>query len=173
MKIGDKSFTDLKTFGEAINGILDKKNRDTMTYQEIGSFGSFKLVMIAEKMVSENNQETFNNKLFVQGSLKYQYNKGQVPRTAEYAGKYPINVLDRIEKDLIPQYEKQRKDLTDKKTNFEKVEYSFPNREKLEAAQTRLAEIKTKLEKMFGWTNNEYIELNFDRSRTNGQKVKM
>ena len=173
MKIGDKSFTDLKKFGEAINGILDKANRDTMTYQEIGSFGNFKLVMIAEKMVSENNQETFNNKLFVQGSLKYQYNKGQVPRTAEYAGKYPINVLDRIEKDLIPQYENQRKDLIDKKTNFEKVEYSFPNREKLEAAQTRLAEIKTKLEKMFGSANNGDIEWSYDRSKANGSRVKM
>ncbi|MCL2313357.1 MAG: hypothetical protein FWC41_12940, partial [Firmicutes bacterium] len=116
---------------------------------------------------------TFNNKLFVQGSLKYQYNKGQVPRTAELAGKYPINVLDRIEKDLIPQYEKKRNEIITQKTSFEKVEYSFPNRGKLEAAQTRLAEIKAKLEKMFSNANNGDIELSFDRSKANGQRVKM
>jgi len=173
MKIGDKTYKDLKSFGEAINGILDKDNKDTMNYQEIGSYGSFKLVMIAEKMVSENNLTTFNNKLFVQGSLKYQYNKGQVPRTAELAGKYPINVLDRIEKDLIPQYEKKRNEIITQKTSFEKVEYSFPNRGKLEAAQTRLAEIKAKLEKMFSNANNGDIELSFDRSKANGQRVKM
>jgi hypothetical protein len=72
-----------------------------------GSFGDFQSVMIGEKMLTEKNRELFSNRLFVQGNLKYQHNKGSVPRTDELAGKS----LDRLESVLIPQYEKKTDDL--------------------------------------------------------------
>ena len=168
--VGNERFRDVKSFGDAINKVLDKPNRDTVNYQQIGSFGDFQLLMIGEKMTSESNQEIYGNRLFVQGNLKYQYNRGNVARTSELAGNYPTNALNRIESELIPQYTKRAEEEQKKIAAYKAVEYTFPNKDKLVAAEIRLAEIKASIEKKYG-TGKTNVGLNFERAQTSGLKI--
>jgi N12 class adenine-specific DNA methylase len=168
--VGTKTYKDAKNFGDAINNALDTNNRDTMNYIEIGSYENFKLVMKGEKMFSENKHEIFTNRLYVQGNLKYQHNKGSVPRTAELAGKYPKSALDRIETILMPQYTRKKEELVKKIAAFKSVEYSFPNRDKMEQAEIRLAEIKASLEKKYG-AGKASVEFSFDRQQRSNLKI--
>jgi len=167
--VGDKCFYEAKNFGEELNRVLDKPNKNTMSYVQIGTFGNFNLLIIAEKLTSESNQEIYGNRLFVQGNLKYQYNKGSVARTAEIAGKYPINALNRIENSLIPQYTKLASEQTQKIEAYRAVEYIFPNKDKLEAAEARLVEIKARLEKKYG--AGKTSELSFEMQHRTGFRL--
>jgi len=171
-KVGEVVYKDAKSFGDAINKVLDKNNTNTVDYVEIGSFANFQLVMIGEKMLTENKQEIFHNRLFVQGNLKYQHNKGSVPRTAEFAGKYPIAALNRIEGCLIPQYIKNIEELNTKISAYQTVEYTFPNKEKLELAEARLSDIKASLEKKYGAGRYE-IESSLAQQNNKGLKFSM
>jgi N12 class adenine-specific DNA methylase len=169
-KIGNKTYKDVKSFGDAINKALDMNNRDTMNYTVIGSYGNFSLIMKGEKMFSENNREIYTNRLFIEGNLKYQHSKGNVPRTAEFAGKYPKSALDRIENVLIPQYSGKNEELNKQISACQSLEYLFPNKEKMEKAQERLAEIKAGLEKKYG-AGKAHVEFSFDRLLTGGLKM--
>jgi N12 class adenine-specific DNA methylase len=162
MTIEDRICPDIKVFGEEINRVLDRENRDTKHYQPVGAFGDFELVMIASEKKLIQEQSTYENLLFVQGNLKYSFNRGNVPRTVELAGKYPLRALERIEKNLIPQFESKNAELKRQIETLKKVEYTFPNKDKLEAAQVRLAEIKNKLESSFGDGNE--AKFSFDRN---------
>jgi N12 class adenine-specific DNA methylase len=168
--VNGKKYYDFKSFGDALNKVLDKENRDIKNYQEIGKFGNFQLIMIGERMVTESKMETFSNRLFIQGNLKYQNNNGNVPRTAEIAGRYPISALERIENNLIPKFTERVNDNERRISEYKKIEYDFPNKSKLEAAQARLNEIKTNLEKKYGG-GRQNVELSFERHQKNGFKV--
>jgi len=162
--VGNERFMDAKNFGDALNRVLDRPNRDTMNYQQIGNFGDFQLLMIAERItISGSLEETYQNKLFVQGDLKYQYNRGNVARTSEIAGNYPVNALNRIESELIPQFTTRADEQQKKIAAYQSVEYTFPNKEKLEAAEIRLAEIKASIEKKYGG-GKANVELSFQKN---------
>jgi hypothetical protein len=151
-----------KSFGEHINKVLDRKNRDTVNYQQIGSFANFKLIMKAEESESFG-MKSCDNRLFVQGNLKYQYLKGgKVSRMDELAGLYPVRALQRIEKELIPQFEKKNEDLKKRIDSLKSIAYFFPNKHKLESAQSRLEEIKLNLENLFG--RGHEIQYSLDHS---------
>jgi hypothetical protein len=162
MTVENRVCPDIKTFGEEINRVLDRENKDTRHYQQVGTFGAFKLVMIAseKKSLSLWEQSTYENLLFVEGNLKYSFKNGHVPRTAELAGKYPLHALERIERDLIPQYEKRNIELKRQIETLQTLEYTFPNKDKLEVAQARLGEIKNRLASSFGGNND--AKLSFD-----------
>jgi hypothetical protein len=164
MTVGNMVCTDFKTFGEEINRALDRENRDTKNYRQIGSYGDFKLMMIAYEKKMFQDMSTHENMLCVQGNLKYTFNRGNVPRTAELAGKYPLRALERIGNDLIPQFEKKNEILKEQIEQLKLVAYDFPNKSKLEVAQARLAEIKSKLESTFA--GGKSVQLSFDRNTT-------
>jgi hypothetical protein len=115
-------------------------------------------------MISDSNQELFNNKLFIEGELKYQHNRGSVRRTAEFAGKYPVNALNRIETEIIPQYEKRIMQQKEQISAYQSIKYSFPNKVKLEAAQSRLADIKARLNRQYG-ENQRKVQLSFEKQQ--------
>jgi len=161
MVVNDKVCNDYKSFGEQINRMLDKENRDIWHYQQIGSFADFKLLIKAEEIVTFGNK-AYENHLYVQGHLKYQHNNGKVPRTDELAGLYPVKALQRIEKELIPRFEDKNKEIKMRIESFKSIDFFFPNKSKLEAVQARLAEIKRNLETKFG--DGQEIQYSFNRS---------
>ncbi|MDR2126825.1 MAG: N-6 DNA methylase, partial [Prevotellaceae bacterium] len=126
MKTGDIIYGDYKSFGEAINKALDRENRDTVNYRQIGSYGNFSIVMRAEEITPVGGASTYQNLMFIQGKVKYGYNKGVVPRTAELAGKYPFRALSRIEKEIIPQFNERITNLQHKIDDLKSIGFDFP-----------------------------------------------
>jgi N12 class adenine-specific DNA methylase len=168
MKIGDTIYSDYKSFGDAINKVLDSENKDTMNFQQIGSFGNFNIVMRAEEITSCADK-LYQNRMFMQGKLKYQHNKGVVPRAAEKAGNYPLRALERIEKELIPQFTKKNEILKCNIEQLQNVDYYFPNKEQLRAAQAKLAEIEKKISTTINDAQGNVTKLGFAKDVRRGR----
>lgn len=162
MIIDNKEYRDLKSFGDAINSVLDRPNKDTVNLQTIGSFGNFKLVMRAQEshVLSET---VYQNVMFVQGTLNYQFNRGVVARTSEVAGRYPIRALRRIENELIPQFNQRNQTVTRQINDLKSISFSFHLNDKLVAAEARLSELNKKIsDEIIGGTD-KIVEMSFNK----------
>jgi hypothetical protein len=152
------AYVDPKLAGEALNIAVDVENKDTVNYQEIGSFHGFKFVIRAEQSLNALGTENFQNKIFVAEDLKYSYNNGHLARTPSLAGEYAVNALNRIP-GIITQHEK-----TDA-TNNEKLNallalegMTWPKATELKEAESSLREISAKIERSLQ-TKNKGAEM--------------
>jgi N12 class adenine-specific DNA methylase len=144
--IGDKRYADFKLIGEEINKILDTINTDSVNYKKIGSIGDFNILMIADKQTSPEGIDSYRNKLYVEGNLKYSYHDGNVSRSPKSAGEYPVNALNRIG-ELLKSYESKNRDIDTKIDVLKNLEFKFLNKDKLIEATNMLEVIKGRIDK--------------------------
>jgi hypothetical protein len=145
--VQDVAYTDPKLAGEALNIAVDTENKDTVNYQEIGSFHGFKLVIRAEQSLNALGTENFQNKIFVAGDLKYSYNNGHLARTPSLAGEYAVNALNRIP-GIIDQHEKTGQTNNEKLNALLALEgMTWPKAMELKSAESSLREISAKIER--------------------------
>lgn len=144
--LNDKKITNPEIIGTTLNAIIQKENRDNFNYQKIGSFGKFDLIIRSELLISENGKDTFQNKLFVEGKLKYSYNNGRLAKDSIKAYQYPINALNRIN-GLIETYKNRIKNNEDKINSLKELNLSFRNKDKLESSIRELDYITKKIER--------------------------
>ncbi len=147
MELNGVSYTNKDKFGEAIISLLAKENTNTVSYQKVGTFGGFNLVMKAEINRSENEHIKYTNKLYVEGNLKYSFNFGNVANNPKLAGEYPVNALNRIP-GLISQYSEKNERIQDKLSDLSNLEFKFINKDKYETATKQLNEINDRLQKI-------------------------
>lgn len=141
--IEDKKLTDPKEIGIELNKIIDDKGWSFRNYHKIGSFGNFNLVIKTDTTINENGLVQ-NNKIFVEGSLIYSYNNGNLAKDPVRAFEYPVNALNRIE-GLIINYENKNKDAGERIDALKNLELKFLNKDKLEASIKQLDVVNAKI----------------------------
>ncbi len=145
-------YTDIKQAGEKLVEVIDKDSLDTVNYENVGKFYNFSLLKKVDVLHTIDGLELRTNKLFIGGEAKYSYNNGNLAKTPELAGVYPIRALEKIAK-LQETYQKKNEDLHNNIKYLPSSEDVFPKNDKLKELEKDLAKINQDIAKSISQNN--------------------
>ena len=143
--ISGKKLSDPVKIGEELNKIIGQPNSDTKNYQKIGQFGDFNIVIKAEQYFSENAKIKYQNKIYIEGNLKYSRNNGTLAQTPKLAGEYHIKAMNRIP-EIIKQHEEKNIEINDKLKDLNSLELTWGKRDELKSYIEKHAELTKRIE---------------------------